>query len=859
VAFECLEDRTLLTAVPFGAAPDDTAEFMLGDVLVTVVLMESHGATTSINPNTEDWTVNAIEEVQRKVVEGLGWWEETLAVTHPDAPHALNFQYDWTYAGGKFQDANPEDVVLTTYEPIANESDKFEDWIYDFLGSVGYNATGVFGSDIRAFNHAQRQTHNTEWAFTIFAVNDENDPEYTPEAGGTFSSQGSFSRAFAYPGGQFFVTPAGRPPSTYAHETGHIFWARDEYRTLYGSHTDRRGYYDAQNWNYAGNPTAGFVQDDSIMANGTYMSVAWGTHISSQSSREMVGWRDSDGDGIFDLLDVPHTLTGSGYVDTQTGDYRFVGTSAVETLINENSSGLQNDITINEISRAEYRIDPVDADDEWVALTEGVTGDFVANLDLRIPLPDANSHVIEIRTVDDESGVTSPVFQGDTTTATSFLQQGINGFVWNDIDGNSQIDPGEPGLSGWTVRLVDAEGEPSDVDAVEPDDFGQHAPLNHPKVTLTTALGDEVVAKVAYPASTGNRVFAHKASSSSVDVTWDSVSNHLRMDFSSPVAAIRLDAVGKGNSYGRLEAYNAADMLVERYTTGQLGLGDVETMTISRSRPDITYAIARGHMGSEVNLDNLRFGPEIETLTNGSGAYSLTNLSAGTYYVQAESPGSQDPLSQQHETTLAEGEATGDVNFDGKAASWRNPGTPSDVNNDGIVSPLDALLVIAYINSHPDDSSVPPAPAEPPPYYDVDGNGIVSGLDVLTIISTLNGEVGGSPESEPAYVSRGVGEGESAPAKPPASTPFLATAEHVAPLPQPETLSSTTPPRQEEATNHRDLWRTAADVYFRQVRSAERESRVAARQTNELDADLDQILPEIALDIAQLSEGAVVV
>ncbi|MBC8871509.1 MAG: hypothetical protein H8E44_18960 [Planctomycetes bacterium] len=859
MAFECLEDRTLLSAVPFGAAPDDTAEFMLGDVLVTLVLMESHGATTDDNPNTENWTVNAIEEVQRKVVEGLGWWQETLALAYPDASHALEFQYDWTYAGGEFQNADPEDVVLTTYEPIANRSNDFENWIYHFLGPVGYNATGDFGSDIRAFNHAQRQTHNTEWAFTIFAVNDENDSD------GQFRCDttecGDFQRAFAYPGGQFFITPAGRPPSTYAHETGHIFWARDEYQTFSGSHTDRRGYYNAQNWNYAGNPTAGFVQSDSIMANGAHMSDAWSTHISSQSSLEMIGWRDSDGDGIFDVLDVPLTLTGSGFVDAQTGKYRFVGTSAVETLINENSSGLQNDITINRISRAEYRIDPVNPDDDWVALTEGVTGDYVANLDLEIPLPDANSHVIEIRTVDDESGVTSPVFRGDTTTAKSFLQQGINGFVWNDIDENGEIDPGEPGLSGWTVRLVDAEGEPSSVDAVEPDDFGQHAPLNHPKVTLTTALAGDVAAVIAHPASTGNRVFAHEVFSSLGDwsASWDSAINHLRMDFASPVAAIRLDAVGKGNSYGRLEAYNAAGTLVERYTTGQLGLGDVETMTISRSTPDITYAIARGHMGSKVNLDNLRFGPEIETLTNGSGAYSLTNLSAGTYFVEAVAPGSQDPLSQQQETTLAEGEASGDVNFDGKAASWRNPGNPSDVNNDGIVSPLDALLVIAYINSHPDDSSVPPAPAEPPPYYDVDGNGIVSGLDVLTIISTLNAEVDGSPESEPAYVSRGSGEGESTPAKPLASTPFLATAEHVAPLPQPETLSSTTTPRQEEATNHRDLWRTAADVYFRQFRSAERESSEPARETNELDADLDQILPEIALDIAQLSEGAVIV
>jgi len=42
----------------------------------------------------------------------------------------------------------------------------------------------------------------------------------------------------------------------------------------------------------------------------------------------------------------------------------------------------------------------------------------------------------------------------------SMLRPGINGFVWTDLDGDGFLDNGEPRLSGWTVRLVDSQGEP---------------------------------------------------------------------------------------------------------------------------------------------------------------------------------------------------------------------------------------------------------------------------------------------------------------------------------------------------------------------------------------------------------------
>ncbi len=91
LTYESLENRNLLSAAPFGAFPDDTAEYMLGDVLVTVVLMESNTNISAVNPNTENWTPAQIAAAKQKVQQGVQWWEQTLAAQFPNSPHATRF------------------------------------------------------------------------------------------------------------------------------------------------------------------------------------------------------------------------------------------------------------------------------------------------------------------------------------------------------------------------------------------------------------------------------------------------------------------------------------------------------------------------------------------------------------------------------------------------------------------------------------------------------------------------------------------------------------------------------------------------------------------------------------------------
>ena len=79
---------------------------------------------------------------------------------------------------------------------------------------------------------------------------------------------------------------------------------------------------------------------------------------------------------------------------------------------------------------------------------------------------------------------------------------------------------------------------------------------------------------------------------------------------------------------------------------------------------------------------------------------------------------------------------------------WQNPRNAQDVNDDDDVTPLDVLILINYINSHPRSTALPAAPAAPPPYYDVSDDGQVTPRDVLLVINYINAHPLGAGEGE---------------------------------------------------------------------------------------------------------------
>jgi PKD repeat protein len=71
---------------------------------------------------------------------------------------------------------------------------------------------------------------------------------------------------------------------------------------------------------------------------------------------------------------------------------------------------------------------------------------------------------------------------------------------------------------------------------------------------------------------------------------------------------------------------------------------------------------------------------------------------------------------------------------------WQNAVAALDVDDDGEIVPLDALLIINYLNEHGSHAlPVPIIPPDgPPPFLDVDGDDWIAPIDALLVINELN-------------------------------------------------------------------------------------------------------------------------
>lgn len=73
------------------------------------------------------------------------------------------------------------------------------------------------------------------------------------------------------------------------------------------------------------------------------------------------------------------------------------------------------------------------------------------------------------------------------------------------------------------------------------------------------------------------------------------------------------------------------------------------------------------------------------------------------------------------------------------SSSYQNPSNRLDVNADGFITAIDALIIINDLNRNGPRQLVPGA-FIPPPFLDTDGNNFVNSIDILQVINFLNGE-----------------------------------------------------------------------------------------------------------------------
>jgi hypothetical protein len=709
---EKLESRDLMSAIPLGATAEDTGEFFLGRVGVVPVFFESNG---QIDANTENWTPDEIDAALAKIRTGVEWWSEALDAL--GTVHTLEFVIDETFARNPFP---------TPYEPISRTSQETSLYISPFLQAQGIGHAVSLEDAVRQFNHENRLRLETDWAFTIFLLDSSDDED------GQFAPGSEFSIAFAFAGGLYLVSPSTRPASTITHETGHIFWARDEYPGA-GSWTDRRGYYNAQNLNAADNPTEGFVQENSIMRAGTPLAASFNSRILPASTRAMIGWLDSDGDGIFDVADVPLHFEGSGRYDPATGRFAFNGNARAVPLPNRNSSGPQNDITLNRVDRIEYRIDG----GAWQ--TAAVVGTQQADVAFELVLEPFD--VIDFRAIDDSVGVTSPVL---TTTSSAPLvsRAAIGGYAFVNSAAQGEASPLENLLSNVTVTVSKPDGQPLFGGSVEPDDFPfGPLPSSVTGATLTASgvVVDGRVGAFTSPAATGTVAFRYfNLQTARWQNDW-AVDRQLRVEFQQSVGRVEISAVGinQAGSFGRLEAYDAAGTLLTRFTTDELAVGQNQVMVVEDVAGRIASVRAFGHQFSTVGLDALKFGSESTFVTGSDGVFRFPGLSDGEYQISLSPERLIHQYTGNTRITVSGGVATPiAAAFERVVSPWLNVNNPYDVDGNGLVQPLDALRIINDLSRNGTRNLSDPSAISL--FVDTSNDGVVSALDALRVINELS-------------------------------------------------------------------------------------------------------------------------
>lgn len=733
LSLQTLEQRQLMaadTGLPTGAITQDTGEFLLGRVAVTPIFLESDG---SIDPESQNWTPEEIDEVLGRITEGVNWWADALDSL--DTVHTLEFVIDDTYARAPLE---------IGYEPIDRRSNDYDRYVSEFLDFKEIDSALPIDEGMFAFNDAQREKLDTDWAFSIFVADSSDDADQF------FPSNGSFRGAFAFAGGLFFVMPSTRPVTTITHEMGHIFWGLDEYAGG-GTYHDSRGYYDTQNENAFDNPTLGFTQQNSIMADFNRLVTSFETFENPESTLALLGWQDSDGDGIFDVLDVPLSLEGTGSLDESTSQFRFIGDASVNTLINQNPSGPQSDITLNRISRLEVAIDG----GGWQTVAEPDTP--TASFDLLVDVPEVFT-TIDFRVIDAATGVTSPILSATPTTPL-LNSTPLVGFSYIDNNRDGRRSAGEP-LPAETVIEVRPVGNQIATGQVAAD-----------AVTLDTNVDTTAGITLGSDSeTTGSAIQAQINSNLSSEPLfhlydedsdrWTAGFNRdgtLDATFDEPTSYVEVDAIAltNGLSYARVEAYDSAGNLIARTTTdirntenGGLAFGEEQMLVLHDQESRIAAVKVFGHGGSNVGVSAIRYGVPMTITTDAHGAFSLAAIPDGTYEIVA-APQNTDYIIETQTVGIQSGAIVGEplVLESRPIFSPRyNQTLSEDVNGDGVVTAVDALQVINDLNSIGSRSL--PWDDSAGSMIDVTNDGEVTSLDALRIINRLNSTDQGG-QSEP--------------------------------------------------------------------------------------------------------------
>jgi Putative Ig domain len=186
------------------------SDVMNGTVAVSVFLVESKGG---IDPDVYTWTPADQALAFSQVLDGLNWWVEQS--------RAFNLAKPLQFTLLQYQSTDP--ICQVSYEPVLRPGTDAFLWVNQVMDNAGASAGTVF-ERVAAFDSVARNQNHTDWAYSMFIA-------YNPPPARSAFTDGRAS--WAYIGGPYTISlfhSFGWPLSTIAsHETGHIFYACDEY------------------------------------------------------------------------------------------------------------------------------------------------------------------------------------------------------------------------------------------------------------------------------------------------------------------------------------------------------------------------------------------------------------------------------------------------------------------------------------------------------------------------------------------------------------------------------------------------------------------------------------------------------
>ncbi|MCM2373795.1 tandem-95 repeat protein, partial [Aporhodopirellula aestuarii] len=201
-----------------------------------------------------------------------------------------------------------------------------------------------------------------------------------------------------------------------------------------------------------------------------------------------------------------------------------------------------------------------------------------------------------------------------------------------------------------------------------------------------------------------------------------------------------------------------------------------------------TFNNASGTGTAVVDLDDLFVSADGLDLTktvikvNGQNGVAVVNASGQLVYTPNAGHTGEDTVTIEVEDV--NGVKSGDVvvQFNTTVNERTNPVSPTDVNRNGFVTALDALMIINLLNRNQGATAggipISAIPAGDDSFYDVNDDGFVTEVDALRVINALNAQGSGRANAEPlALLAVGSDETDETSATPSAPVASIETTE----------------------------------------------------------------------------------